>query len=95
MIYVYGCSDKSHPTVEVHHGMKEVVHLSCKVCGQPLHKIPQVFNANFPDADSGVRNAKEVTSFLVERRNKNKARMEAREYSKRKAQEGIKQNAYK
>jgi hypothetical protein len=74
--------------------MKEVIHLSCQVCDQPMHKIPQAFNAHFPNADSGIRNAKEITSFLVERRNKNKARMEAREYTKRKAQEGSKQNAY-
>jgi len=91
MIYVYGCNDKNHPTVEVSHGMKEVItSLSCSVCGQPMHKIPQVFNAHFPNADSGIRNAKEITSYLKEKRNKNKARVEAGEYSRRKAQEGIK-----
>lgn len=94
MIYVYGCKDRNHPTKEIRHGMKEVIHLSCSVCGQPMKRIPQVVNASFPNADSGIRNAKEITSFLVERRNKNKARMEAREYTKRKAQEGSKQNAY-
>lgn len=90
MIYVYGCSDRNHPIVEVSHGMKEVIHLSCDVCGQPMKRIPQVFNAHFPNADSGIRNAKEITSFLKEKRNKNKARVEAGEYSRRKAQEGIK-----
>lgn len=89
MIYVYGCKDRNHPTVEVSHGMKEVIHLSCSVCGQPMHKIPQAFNAHFPNADSGIRNAKEITSYLKEKRNKNKARVEAGEYSRRKAQEGI------
>ena len=89
MIYVYGCVNKNHPTVEVSHAMKEVVKLSCDVCGQPMHKIPQAFNAHFPNADSGVRNAKEITSFLIEKRNKNKARIEASEYSRRKAKEGI------
>jgi len=89
MIYVYGCNDKNHPTVEVSHGMKEVINLSCSVCDQPMHKIPQAFNAHFPNADSGIRNAKEITSYLKEKRNKNKARVEAGEYSRRKAQEGI------
>jgi len=90
-LYVYGCENKDHPTKEIRHGIKEVIQsLLCDMCGQPMKRIPQVVNASFPNADSGIRNAKEITSFLVERRNKNKARMEAREYTKRKAQEGIK-----
>ena len=88
MIYVYGCKDRKHPTVEVSHSMKEVVHLSCSICGQPMHKIPQVIQAFFPNADSGIRNARDVTNFLVEKRNKNKTRIEASEYTHRKANEG-------
>ena len=87
MRYVYGCSDKSHPTVEVEHSWKEVVQLSCDVCGQPMHKIPQAFRLNVPPADSGQRNAKEIHGYLKSKWKANKERREANEYEKRKAQE--------
>ena len=90
MKYVYGCKDKTHPTKEVIHSIKEVVHLWCEVCRQPMIRIPQPFRISIPPADSGQRNAREVTDFLKTRASKNKARQEASEYNYRKAQEGRK-----
>lgn len=44
MQYVYGCQvDKSHPRQEVRHGMTEVVHLVCSVCGGEMRRVPQPF----------------------------------------------------
>ena len=46
-VYVYGCSNKEHPTVEKTHGMQEEVIILCKVCGEQMHRIPQPFRWGF------------------------------------------------
>ena len=90
-LYIYGCTNKDHPTKEVRHGMREVISsLVCSMCGQPMNRIPQAFQISVPPADSGQRKAREVTDFLKTRAAKNKARQEASEYNRRKAQEGRK-----
>lgn len=44
MRYVYGCpKDKTHPTVEVRHGMTEAVRLYCDACGAEMTRRPQLF----------------------------------------------------
>lgn len=41
--YVYGCSiDKDHPTVEVVHRMADNPYIMCDVCGEKMHRRPQV-----------------------------------------------------
>ena len=89
MTYIYGCSDKNHPIVEVSHSWKEVVSLSCDVCGQPMKRIPQAFQMRIPPSDSGQSNAKEKQGYLKSKWKANKERREANEYEKRKAQERI------
>ena len=43
--YVYGCNqNKDHPSVEIVHSVKEVIHTLCPQCGSPMHRIPQPFN---------------------------------------------------
>lgn len=86
--YVYGCKDRNHPTTEVSHSIKEVILLSCEVCGERMHRVPQVFQMSVPPADSGQRNAKEIAGYLKSKWRANKARREANEYTRRKAKEG-------
>ena len=43
MIYVYGCTHRDHPRVEVEHRMDYVYLERCEVCGEYLHRIPQKF----------------------------------------------------
>lgn len=93
MNYIYGCKNKEHPTVEVSHSWKEVVNLSCGVCGQPMQRIPQVFKINVPPADSGMRNAKEISGYLKSKARQNKARREANEWERRTAKERKLNNA--
>jgi len=40
-IYVYGCKDKTHPRIEVHHGYYDNPILECEKCGSRLFRIPQ------------------------------------------------------
>lgn len=39
--YVYGCKDKDHSTVEMIHGMFDVIDMRCTTCGQAMHRVPQ------------------------------------------------------
>ena len=41
--YIYGCTHKQHPRIEVEHGINEPYLARCKVCGNYLHRIPQPF----------------------------------------------------
>lgn len=41
--YVYGCSNKEHPKVNIVHGYLDDPILECEVCHAPLHRIPQRF----------------------------------------------------
>jgi hypothetical protein len=41
--YVYGCTHKNHPRVEVEHSINYSYLERCAVCGGILHRIPQRF----------------------------------------------------
>lgn len=43
MLYIYGCSDKSHPRVFMAHRMMDNPEVFCSTCGKPLHRVPQAF----------------------------------------------------
>ena len=45
--YVYGCKDKSHPRVICVHGMMQLVHLRCYVCGEKMARLPQRLSINW------------------------------------------------
>lgn len=77
--YIYGCKVNDHPTLEISHGIKEVVHLCCGVCGGELTRIPQPFQTRVPPMDSGQRRAKEINNWLESSYVANKERREASE----------------
>lgn len=42
-LYVYQCTHRGHPKVEVEHKMDYTYLGRCEVCGEYQHKIPQPF----------------------------------------------------
>jgi len=85
-MYVYRCED-GHET-EVRHGMLEVIHILCPVCGGRMNRRPQAFQFNFKIEDSGQRNAKEINAHLETKYRANKERREIDEYNHRKVTNG-------
>ncbi len=86
-IYVYGCDDKRHPTVEVVRGREEVIQTLCPLCGRTMHRIPQLFGFSVPFTDPGLRRTRDIHQYNLERYKKNKARREANEQAHRYASE--------
>lgn len=41
--YVYGCAHKEHGRIEIIHGFTDDPTIVCNLCGETMHRIPQVF----------------------------------------------------
>ena len=46
--YIYGCSNKDHPRWKVDHRMNIELLGECHLCGEKLHRIPQMFRFGLP-----------------------------------------------
>ena len=84
--YVYGCENKDHPRSEVKHGIEDACTEKCKVCGKPLHRIPQPFRFGFSPI--------EIIRDWSERNWSKKLRGEPRDYMNVSSVKGIPQKNY-
>jgi hypothetical protein len=84
--YVYGCTNKNHPRVEVTHGINDSYLERCKVCGNYLHRIPQPFRFGFSPI--------EIIRDWSERNWSKYLRKEPRDYKNVSTQRGLPQKDY-
>lgn len=83
--YVYQCRECGYKFKKIHK-IEEVIQISCPYCGGTnTGRIPQPFAFSVKIMDAGQRKAREISHYLESKRDK--ARVEAGEYSLRKAME--------
>lgn len=83
--YVYQCGSCGWK-FKAFHSIQNVPRLRCEYCGSTnVFRIPQPFAYHVKVMDSGQRKAKEISEYLMSKRDK--ARAEAEEYTYRKETE--------